>query len=563
MKITPWTSQFQVEFGYDYNLVQRIKAIPGRRWDARRKSWFIPWESGEALARLYTEKTGKPAPDCIEEIVQSNQEHQRQRIAMSKASSTQAPLNLRGLGGSLRPFQKAGVEYALRTKRLIIGDEMGLGKTVQALATVWSAQAFPLVVVCPASIKLNWQRESIKWMPTASTQVLNGSSKFTRADVYVINYDILGKFLGQLGTRKPGAVILDEMHYIKNHKAKRSQYVDDLCRGVEYVIGLTGTAILNRPAELLHPLKVLGHLDKFGGFWNFAKRYANAYRDRWGWNMDGAANLDELNTKLRTFCYIRREKSEVLTELPAKQKAVVNLPISNRREYNRAVKELVEYLKDESVKDKEFRKSLKGLDKLQRELAINARRAEAGMKARAAEHLVRINALKQLTARGKIDAVKEWVSNFLESGEKLIIFAHHRDIVRELAREFDAPYIDGGVSVTNRQAAVDRFQNDKDCRVIVLNMAAGGVGLTLTAASNVAFVELGWTPALHQQAEDRAHRIGQTKNVTAWYLLAADTIDEDIAALLDRKQRVTDAVNIGGEAVSTSILNTLLDTLKG
>ena len=179
-----------------------------------------------------------------------------------------------------------------------------------------------------------------------------------------------------------------------------------------------------------------------------------------------------------------------------------------------------------------------------------------------AEHLVRIETLKQLAAKGKLAAAIDWVRDFLGSGEKLVLFATHTDIVRGLAEAFDAPMIYGDTPVAERQAIVDRFQSDPECRLVVGNTRAAGVGLTLTAASNVAFLELGWTPAEHDQAEDRCHRYGQTADsVNAWYLLAADTIDEDIAALIESKRAVVDAGTDGKESLGESILGGLLDRL--
>ncbi|MDH3603284.1 MAG: SWF/SNF helicase family protein [Candidatus Tectomicrobia bacterium] len=175
-----------------------------------------------------------------------------------------------------------------------------------------------------------------------------------------------------------------------------------------------------------------------------------------------------------------------------------------------------------------------------------AKRAqEAEQRARRAETLVRLETLKQLSARGKIKAVKEWITTFLESEEKLLVFAHHQEIVDEIARQWQVPGITGRTPKRKRQAIVDQFQNDPERRLLPLNIRAGGLGLTLTAASHVAFIELDWTPAAHNQAEDRCHRIGQRDHVTAWYLLAPDTIDDDIYAVLNHKREVVSALTDG------------------
>jgi SWI/SNF-related matrix-associated actin-dependent regulator of chromatin subfamily A-like protein 1 len=187
----------------------------------------------------------------------------------------------------------------------------------------------------------------------------------------------------------------------------------------------------------------------------------------------------------------------------------------------------------------------------------------AAARAQGAEQLVRLNALKRVTSAGKMEAVIKWIEDFLESGEKLVVFAYHVDIVDRLADHFNAPKIRGGMDQRDVQAGKDRFQTDDSCRVIILNLEAGGVGHTLTAASNVAFVELGWTPALHDQAEDRCHRIGQEFQVTAYYLLAANTIDEKIQALIDAKRKVVTAATDGQISKSTSIEADLVAQLIG
>jgi SNF2 family DNA or RNA helicase len=166
--------------------------------------------------------------------------------------------------------------------------------------------------------------------------------------------------------------------------------------------------------------------------------------------------------------------------------------------------------------------------------------------------------LKQLAAQGKLAALFEWIESFLESGEKLVLFATHQNIVDAVAERFGALKITGETPQEQRQKIVDKFQIDPETKLVVMNMRAGGVGLTLTAASNVAFFELGWTPADHNQAEDRCHRIGQQNSVNVWYLLANQTIDEEIHQLIEAKRTVVDAATEGGEMEENSILQELV-----
>lgn len=349
----------------------------------------------------------------------------------------------------------------------------------------------------------------------------------------------------------------------KNYKTQRTKACQALAKGVEIRLALTGTPILSRPQELISPLQILGRLDEMGGFWKFCDRYCNAHRTRFGLNLSGAAHLDELNEKLRATCYVRRTKEEVLQELPPKTRAIVPIEITNRREYDRAEADVVRWLGNQAAKEEAFLATVVNLSLEEQARAIADHRMSAEETAARAEQLVRIEALKQLSAKGKMEAVKEWVESFLETGEKLVLFAHHQAVVEELAKQFKAPSITGQTPVERRQEYVDRFQADPACRVIVCNIKAGGVGITLTAASNVAFVELEWTPAAHDQAEDRTHRIGQTDSVTAWYLLGQGTIDEEIMSLIEAKRMVVDAATEGqGPTGDVGIMAELVQKLR-
>lgn len=337
-------------------------------------------------------------------------------------------------------------------------------------------------------------------------------------------------------------------------------------RFTEGGIGLRDTPFVKsiRPLSSRHTVYTLTTTTGNYVAYGCGSKNCNAHKTRFGWDFSGATNLEELNERLRATCFVRRTKQEVLTELPPKSRAVVPIEIDNRREYDRAEKDVVAWLGQQAAKEEAFLASVASLSPSEQARAISERRMGAEETAARAEQLVRIEALKQLSAKGKLEAVSEWVESFSETGEKLVIFAHHQAVVEELAQRFNAPSITGQTSVERRQEYVDRFQTDPACRVIVCNIKAGGVGLTLTAASNVAFVELEWTPAAHDQAEDRCHRIGQTDSVTAWYLLGQGTIDEEIMALIEGKRIVVDAATEGREPlVGIGILSELISRLQG
>jgi len=553
--------QFIVVFPYNAALVNSVKSLPDRRFDGASKTWKVTANASniEPLFKFAIDN-GFEIVSAVLNLMAEMVEKREATIVASRAED--AAIEIAGLGGELRPFQRAGVAYALNAKRTFIADEMGLGKTVQALATIHAANAYPAIVVCPASLKLNWAREATKWLPGRTVAVWNGKAKLNHpADVVIINYDVLKKNLEALQALKPQTVIFDESHYAKNYKAQRTEAAKALAHGVAYRLALTGTPILNRPQELLSQLGIIGRLDDLGGFWNFVNRYCATRQDRFGLDLSGAEHLDELNEKLRATCYVRRNKSDVLKELPAKQRSILPVALSNAAEYKRAERDLIAWLRDQAESDTMFNASLAGLSEDEQRTRRNEHANSAEQAARRAEQLVKIETLKLLAATGKLEAVTDWVESFIETGEKLVVFAHHIAIVEALAEKFNAPAITGSTPIEKRQEYVDRFQTEPTCKIIVLNIRAGGVGLTLTAASNVAFVELDWTPAAHDQAEDRCHRIGQTNAVNVWYFLAEATIDTQIHELIEKKRAVVDAATNGATEVEVSMMKELIKNL--
>jgi SWI/SNF-related matrix-associated actin-dependent regulator 1 of chromatin subfamily A len=322
--------------------------------------------------------------------------------------------------------------------------------------------------------------------------------------------------------------------------------------------------MLNRPKELISQLKAIGKLGAFGGFWTFAKRYCGAYQGVGGWDMNSARNLDELNKKLRGSCMIRRLKVDVLEELPDKQSTDIVVDISNVKDYIKAETDLVRYLQDQVLEDEEFLGSIEHLNPEEQEQMVLDVQEEKKQAVDGAEHLVKIEALKQLCAEGKLKSFYRWAKDFLETGEKLVVFAHHRKIVEKISAEFNCPKIMGGMPIKDRQFAIDEFQNDPNCKILVGNIKAMGVGITLTAASNVAFLELAWTPADHMQAEDRCHRIGQKDSVNVYYFIGRDTIDGEIYQLLDKKRSIIKRAIDGDESaeVGGSVFGDLVKLLR-
>lgn len=356
------------------------------------------------------------------------------------------------------------------------------------------------------------------------------------------------------------ALILDESQKVKEHRSQRTQGCTQLSRGVPVRLLLTGTPLLNRPSELISQLAILDRLDEFGGFWAFAQKYCGAYRGRFGLVMSGAKNLPELNRLLRGSCYIRRLKSEVLPDLPPKQRANIMVELDNRPEYAEAKRDLIAWLKENAKLEEEFIESLEDVDEDQQTVMIADYRQTKAAKAARALALNRIENLKQMAAKGKMAQAIQWIKDFLDTGENLIVFASHIEIQKGLLAEFDgAAHILGEDNTDVREANEVRFQSGK-CQLIVCSLKVAQLAITLTAASDVMFIEQGWTPADHDQAEDRCHRIGQEGVVNAWYLLAQDSIDMDIQELIAEKRIVVDAATEGREVEGpqTSVLTDLI-----
>jgi len=460
-------------------------------------------------------------------------------IALSLAHD--AELHVAGLGGELRPFQRAAVRYVLSQRRTFLADEQGLGKTIEALAALHADGAFPAAVVCPASMKLVWQRECERWLPGRSVAVVHGRGEdgwacdgAATADVVVCNYDILEAHAERLAARELRAAVFDESHYCKDPRRKRTKAAIALAERVAddgLRLALTGTPIINRPKDIVAQLRLIGRLADFGSGAGLGRRFR------------GAKALDRLHWNLRAHCYVRRTKADVLPQLPAKRFASVPVELDNAAEYRLAEEDVIAWLRTQPL----------DLRTLQARVAAALR----------AEQLARLNYLRRLAARGKLRAAIAWIEDFTASGEPLVVFAHHREVQHALIERFPAAaHVLGDDDLAARAAAVDDFQRPDGPTLVVCSMQAASQGITLVRASNVAFVELDWTPARHDQAEDRCHRIGQHDAVTAYYLLASETIDEQMASVLQRKRAVIDAVTDGHRLADTSALDAVVQQLR-
>jgi SWI/SNF-related matrix-associated actin-dependent regulator 1 of chromatin subfamily A len=503
------------------------RAVPLDPWLAEPLSAFV--------ARHGVEVTGRAA-EALDGLLDEHREA-ADAVRRSRATAGEPIAGAAAvLGGELAPFQWAGVRYALEARRTFLADEQGLGKTVEALAAVEADGAYPAIVVCPASMKLGWQREAERWLPHRSVAVVNGRGAVPpRAEITILNYEIAAAHREALGRPRPRAIVVDESHYCKNPQAKRTQAVRRLAASVVpdgLRLALTGTPVLNHADELIAQLRVIARLEDFGSGARFSRQFR------------GRLSEERLHWHLRRRCFVRRLKSEVLPQLPAKRQVVVPVGLTNESEYRLAERDVIEWLRSQPL----------DLSELNSKIAATLR----------AERLAQLGTLQRLAARGKLAAALAWIDDFLASGEALVVFARHVEVQRAVLERFpDALHLLGSDSLPAREAAIASFQDPGGAQLIVCATRVAAQGITLTRASNVAFLELEWTPAMHDQAEDRCHRIGQHDAVTAWYLLAAGTIDETMARLIQSKRAVVAAVTDGrvldGDGLVEAVVRELRD----
>lgn len=522
-----------------FETVNKIKTLPGRRFVKEPEaSWICPL-SVEAVKKL-TDWKFDVSPKLKEWL---------EKITIRP--ETNLDLEIPGLKMELYPFQKEGVAFIeSRNGRALMAHEMGLGKTAMALAYLQlHPELRPTLIIVPASLKLNWAKEINMWMSNskenADVQTLSGSPNKTsgsplHGNIVIINYDILQKWEKRIKEYKFKVIILDEAHYIKNSKAQRSKAVIKICKATKHIIALSGTPIINRPIEFFNSIKIIEpHL--FPSRWKFAHEFCGAKHNGFGWAFNGATNTDKLHKLLTDTIMIRKKKEDVLKDLPPKTRSIIPLEINNFKQYKFAEADIISWIRENEGKEK----------------------AE---KASQAEVLVSFEKLKQLATNGKIKQCINWIEDFLESDQKLIIFATHKNTINSLMSHFGniAVKLDGSTPANARQFVVDEFQNNPDIRLFIGNIKAAGVGITLTAASNVCILEFPWSPGDLKQAEDRAHRIGQEANsVNIYYLIANQTIEEDIAEIISKKQKVLSQILDGKTVNQESVLSELIKKIKG
>lgn len=439
--------------------------------------------------------------------------------ALSRATASEfAVPTPRGL--ALFPYQRAGVEFMCKAQNVLLADPPGVGKTIQAIGFMNAQRVTRALILCPASVCINWKRELERWLTDDVLSIkIYGSRQHKKSpacDILIFSYSFASRpdAINQvLRSHAYDYLVLDECHYLKERKSKRTKFVlsrKGLVGKAKNVHALSGTPIVNRPIEIFPVIDAICPQAIDGmNYFTFGLKFCGGHKTHWGWDFSGATNLKLLGAKLRRRCMIRRNKTDILKDLP--EKFAPNIVYL---ETDANTKRLVGRMKvfDENVVLKGISADFEELSELRRELG-----------------------------EAKVARAAEYIRTQLSSGhEKIIVFAHHKTVIETLMKElepFNPVQVVGGMSAAAKQDMIDKFQTDPTARIFVGSITAAGVGITLTASSYVVFVEFSWVPGENDQAVDRAHRIGQRDGVVSDYLVHEGSLDERVLKVLLSKSK--------------------------
>jgi len=438
--------------------------------------------------------------------------------------------------------QKEAIEKLVRNKKFILADDMGLGKTTSTIIAALETGAKKVLIVCPASLKINWQREIANYSDR-SVYIAEGKKFSDEHDFVIVNYDILKNFhdikekdKSEIMKINFDLVIMDEAHMISNPQAQRTKIANDIASKSNRVWLLSGTPMTSRPMNYYNLLNLVDSPVAMN-WMAYAKRYCNRFQFSVGkrkvWNVTGASNLDELRERTSTHI-LRRLKEEVL-DLPEKIITPVYLRLKSK-DYEELMGEYFDWYdqnpEESSSLTIQFGKLMK---------------------------------VRKVIAQEKINNTIELAENIIEQGKKVIIFTNFTDTLNQIYNHFgkSAVYLDGSCSKFHRQNAVDEFQTNDKIKVFVGNLKAAGVGITLTSAEAVIMNDLSFVPAEHSQAEDRSHRIGQKNSTSVYYPLFENTIEGAIYDILNRKKKIISTVMGDDMFDDASTIEEMLNLISG
>uniref|UniRef100_A0A8C9NHA4 SWI/SNF-related matrix-associated actin-dependent regulator of chromatin subfamily A-like protein 1 n=1 Tax=Serinus canaria TaxID=9135 RepID=A0A8C9NHA4_SERCA len=509
--------RFEVDIGYSAEVIGVFKKMDSRNYDMNTRKWNFLLEDYPKLMQVLLSLVSVEVEPLPEAVIKTFAAQLQRSPSLTDIPDADLSVVDSKIVTSLMPFQREGVNFAISRKgRLLLADDMGLGKTIQAICiAAYYQQEWPLLVVTPSSVRFTWAEAFHRWLPSLSpgstNVIVSGKDNLTGSLINIISFDLLSRMDKQLKSTFQ-VVIVDESHFLKNTKTARCQAAMPLLKAAKRVILLSGTPAMSRPAELYTQIAAV-QPSFFPLFHYFGLRYCDARKMPWGWDYSGSSNLTELKILLEESIMIRRLKSDVLSQLPAKQRKMVVVAPEGISAKTKAA------------------------------LAAEAKKMAKGCESKQQEKEALLVYFSR-TAEAKIRSVTEYILELLESGNnKFLVFAHHKIMLDAVVAELKKKHvehirIDGSTSSAERQALCQKFQFSEKQAVAVLSLTAANMGLTLSAADLVVFAELFWNPGILIQAEDRAHRIGQTSSVNVHYLVAKGTADDYLWPMIQEKIKV-------------------------
>lgn len=506
-----------IKFPFDRETVEQVKNIPGRIYFPEGKFWTCPLKN-ENLVTL--KKYGFQLDSSLQNFI-------------IQEKYKKADIIIPGLKKQLMPFQKYSVIFLEEHNgKGILGDDMGLGKTIQALAWLQLHKNLkPVLIVIPGNLRLNWVAEIHEWIEETNIQILYGEKTYPlTGNIVIIGYEILKYWEKELIKFDPEVLICDEAHFLKTNTAQRTRALMHIALNIHYKILLSGTLEENRNKEIYNAWKII---DPYGcpPYKIFLSKYCGGEKMQ----NKGSTNLEELHFHLQKIM-LRRLKEDVLTELPKRTIIVLPFDIGDRKNYNLAWSNFVEYVK--KIKTEK-----------------NENNSGWGF--------ARLEELKQLAVKGILPQVIEWIEDFIYNGRKLVVFVTHTSTLETIYNSFSEISVKmaGDTPVKDRKKIVDEFQTNSKIKLFIGMIdkegKPAGVGWTLTSAYATLTVEQHWNPSPHDQADARVHRIGQTNKVFNYYAIAVNSIMEYIAKLHDKKRTITNKVldNKDYENIFTELIN--------
>ena len=523
-----------LQFPFDMNLITEIKALKGAEF---RSKVVKKKKNGKVGVKknVWLVDCDKLNIKKLEELKFEISDATRKGVEKDELVLKEIG-NIEGLNATLYPYQKESLSFLEAVNgRGLLALDAGLGKTISSLAYIQMKrnEINKTLIICPSCVKVMWGRESKKWIGQKA-QILSGRKPYKiDKNLVVINYDVVAYWQKELIKEGYDTIIIDEIHYLANPKSKRSKAIKEISKKSNRVVGLSGTPIRSKPSELFNPLQIINK-NIFPVKRAYEKRYCNAYESKWGWDCTGSSNLEELNQILKDTVMIRKRKQDVLKDLPSYRETIIPVQI-DRNEYD--------------VIENDFKKWL-----------------EDNGKSTPATVLTQIAPLRMECLKQKLPHVKDWIDDFLNSGEKLVVFGVHKIGIAELMKRYKdiAIKIDGSLSAEKKQNAVDKFINDDECRIIFGNIQSIGTGTDglQRVCNNALFIQDPWTPSDKHQAISRLVRVGQKWSVNIYRMMAEYTFDYHIKNILEEKQKTVDKAIEGGDSSVGKNINVIGELLK-